>query len=168
MDGVFNIYKFCATALMFCTVFFTPDAEIMYLFCFDNSVVRLYIASTIAIISQFDGTWWCVWVAIKQNCVISSKFVPPVSSEKQGPPTWEAPDQCSSYLPFFLHKCTLWAQFFSTWKRVNLFSTTQFFLHKYSLWYLWQIWALKVRALQNSPSPPHDRAFQSHGFWTHV
>ena len=37
MDGVFNIYKFCATALMFCTVFFTPDAEIMYLFCYNNS-----------------------------------------------------------------------------------------------------------------------------------
>ena len=48
-----------------------------------------------------------------------------------------------------------WAQFFSTLKRVNCgknfpkfpnfsqnFSTWQFFLHKYNLWYLWQIWAL--------------------------
>ena len=59
---------------------------------------------------------------------------------------------------FFLHKCTFWAHFFATWKRVNCgkisqnftkflkisqnFFTWQFFLHKYNFWYLWQIWAL--------------------------
>ena len=57
-----------------------------------------------------------------------------------------------AYLSFFLHKCTFWAQFFSTWKRVNCgkisqnfpkflkisqnFSTWQFVLHKYNLWHL--------------------------------
>ena len=64
----------------------------------------------------------------------------------------------TSYFSFFLHKCTFWAQFFSTWMRVNCgqisqkfpkisqnfpkFLHTTIFLHKYNLWYLWQIWAL--------------------------
>ena len=31
----------------------------------------------------------------------------------------------TSYLSFFLHKCTFWAQFFSTWKRVNCSKISQ-------------------------------------------
>ena len=70
----------------------------------------------------------------------------------------------TSFLSFFLHKCTFWAQFFFTWKYVNWgkisknfpifflskfprfsqnFSTWQYFLYTYNLWYLWQIWALR-------------------------
>ena len=33
----------------------------------------------------------------------------------------------------FLHKCTFWAQFFSTWKRVNCGKISQNF-SKYELW----------------------------------
>ena len=33
----------------------------------------------------------------------------------------------TSYLSFFLHKCTFWAQFFSTWKRVNCGKISQNF-----------------------------------------
>ena len=32
----------------------------------------------------------------------------------------------TSYLSFFLHKCTFWAQFFFTWKRVNFAYMTTF------------------------------------------
>ena len=55
-----------------------------------------------------------------------------------------------SHICHFFHKCTFWAQFFSTWKLVNCvkisqnFSTWQFFsTNIVILWYLWQIWALK-------------------------
>ena len=74
----------------------------------------------------------------------------------------------TTYLSFFIPKCTFWAQFFSTRKRVNCgkisknfpkflktsqnfpiflqnFSTWQFFLHQYNSWYSWQIWALRTR-----------------------
>ena len=80
------------------------------------------------------------------------------------------PSTQTSYLSFLLHICTFWAQFFSTWKRVNCGKTSQnfpkflkisqispkfpkisphdnFFSHQYNLWYLWQIWALQVPSI---------------------
>ena len=78
-----------------------------------HPVVRLYIASTITIISQFDGTWWCVWVAIRQNCVISSNFVPPVSSEKQGP----RPDLRGARPVLGAHICHQYHKFY-LWRKI--------------------------------------------------
>ena len=90
----------------------------------------------------------------------------------------------TSYLSFFLHKCTFWAQFFSTWKRVNCgkisqnfskfpkisqnFSTWQFFLHEYNSWYLWQLWALERTYMHNIILKTPNRGAGVHRVWDYL